>query len=69
MILAAQNDHREVVEILIAKRINVNIQAKNGQSAIFAAAKKNFREVAVSLIAAGADLNLQVSDTVTLILT
>ena len=59
LMLAAHAGHREVVEILIAHRANLNITAKFGLSALMLALVAGHGEIARLLARAGADLSVQ----------
>jgi ankyrin repeat protein len=58
LINSAQQGHKEVVELLIAKGADVNMTG-NGVTALNAAARLGHKEVVELLIAKGADVNLK----------
>lgn len=59
LMLAAHAGHREVVEILIRHRANLNVTAKFGLSALMLALVAGHADVARMLAKAGADVALQ----------
>jgi ankyrin repeat protein len=59
LMLAAHAGHREIVELLIAHRVNLNVTAKFGLSALMLAIVAGHTEIATLLARAGADLSLR----------
>jgi ankyrin repeat protein len=59
LMLAAHAGHREVVEVLIGHRANLNTTAKYGLSALMLALVAGHADVARLLADAGADLSLR----------
>jgi uncharacterized protein len=59
LMLAAHAGHREIVELLIAHRANLNVTAKYGLSALMLALVAGNEEVARLLSDAGTDLSLR----------
>ena len=57
--LAAHAGHRQVVEALIAHRVNLDTTAKYGLSALMLAPVAGHAEVALLLADAGTDLSLR----------
>ena len=58
LIMATQEKHGKVVSILVKLRANVNLQDKDGYSALDLAAKFGLEEVALTLLKNGADMKI-----------
>ncbi|XP_076097818.1 uncharacterized protein LOC143067990 isoform X1 [Mytilus galloprovincialis] len=60
---AAKERHVETVKMLLENiKTNVNIRSKDGETALFAAAKFGYRDVIKMLVAKGADMNITNDD-------
>ena len=57
--IASQNGHTEVVEQLLKEHANVNIQNKEGVTALMKASQNNHTEVVEQLLKEGADVNIK----------
>ncbi|MCL1469256.1 ankyrin repeat domain-containing protein [Argonema antarcticum] len=68
LLWAAQNNRKDVAELLIAKGADVNAKNKDGNTLLLWAAWYNWKEVAELLIAKGADVNAKNKDGYTLLL-
>jgi ankyrin repeat protein len=60
--LAGANDHKEIIELLIAKGADLNAKDVWEETLLFKAATKAHKEIAELLIANGADVNAQDDD-------
>ena len=63
--LAAANGHKEVVELLIAKGLDMNAKTGGGVTPLYLAVRFNRTETAKLLIAKGADVNAKTKDGMT----
>jgi ankyrin repeat protein len=59
---AAQNGHKDVVELLIAKGADANAKDKDGWTPLMSAAQNGHKDVVELLIAQGADVNAKDKD-------
>lgn len=57
--IAAQNGHLDLVNLLIEKKAEVNVQNKKGNTALHMAVGYDYYDVAKALIDAGADMELK----------
>ena len=53
LMIACMEDHREVVEVLLAGGADVNAGTNNGASALTAATRKGYADLRTSLVAGG----------------
>ena len=65
LMMASQNDHKEVVELLLAKGADINAKDKNGTTALMMASQNDHKEVVDLLLAKGADVNAKDKNGVT----
>jgi pectate lyase len=65
---AAQNEHKEAVELLIARGANVNVKIWNGKTLLHIAASQGHKDIVELLIAYGADINAKDNQGMTAIL-
>ncbi len=59
LIIAAYNNHPEVVAVLLRNGANANAQDTAGNTALMGAAFKGYKPVVEQLVKAGADVNLR----------
>ena len=54
LMVASLNGHAEIVQALLAKGVNINIQANDGETALMAASQEGHAEIVKALLAKGA---------------
>ena len=69
LMLASNNGHHQVVELLLKEGADVNIQDNNGWTALMAASDEGHHQVVELLLKEGADVNIQKNDGWTALLT
>ena len=60
--LASQNGHFDVVQALLAAKVEVNAKSVNGETALLLASWQRHLEVVRALLAANADVNAKAAD-------
>ena len=65
LMVASQQGHREVVEVLVGKGARIDVQMENGRTALMLASALGHREVVEVLVGKGARIDLQGEDGMT----